>query len=100
VYILKKTTEFDKWLKKLKDRTARAKILFRLQRLESGVLGDVKKVSHGISELRIHHGNGYRVYYKLVEKQIILLLIAGSKSTQKKDIEKAKIIWDNFKSQS
>ena len=94
---MKKTREFDKWLKKLKDGTARAKILFRLQRLESGALGDVKKISHGINELSIHYGNGYRVYYKLVEEHIVLLLIAGSKNTQKKDIEKAKSIWDNYK---
>lgn len=97
VYLIEKTSEFDKWLKKLRGKTARAKILFRLQRVESGNLGDVKTVSHGITEMRIPHGKGYRVYYKIVEKQLILLLIGGNKSSQEKDIEKAKKIWDNYK---
>jgi len=46
--------------------------------------------------MRIPHGKGYRIYYKIVEKQVILLLIGGNKSTQEKDIEKAKKIWDNY----
>jgi putative addiction module killer protein len=96
VYLIEKTIEFDKWLKKLRDKTARAKILFRLQRVELGNLGDIKAVSHGITEMRIPHGKGYRIYYKIVEKQVILLLIGGDKSTQEKDIEKAKEIWDNY----
>lgn len=99
MYLIEKTIEFDKWLKKLRDKTARAKILFRLQRVESGNLGDVKPVSHGIIEMRIPHGKGYRIYYKIIEKQVILLLIGGDKSTQEKDIEKAKKIWDNYQKQ-
>lgn len=100
MYLIEKTIEFDKWLKKLRDKTARAKILFRLQRAESGNLGDVKPVSHGLSEMRIPHGKGYRIYYKIVEKQVILLLIGGDKSTQEKDIEKAKKIWDNYQNRN
>ncbi len=96
MYLIEKTIEFDKWLKKLRDKIAKAKILFRLQRAESGNLGDVKPVSHGLTEMRIPHGKGYRIYYKIVEKQVILLLIGGNKSTQEKDIEKAKKIWDNY----
>ena len=96
MYLIEKTIEFDKWLKKLRDKTARAKILFRLQRVESGNLGDIKSVSHGLTEMRIPHGKGYRIYYKIVEKQVVLLLIGGDKSTQEKDIEKAKKIWDNY----
>ena len=80
----------------MRDKIAKAKILFRLQRAESGNLGDVKPVSHGLTEMRIPHGKGYRLYYKIVEKQVILLLIGGNKSTQEKDIEKAKKIWDNY----
>lgn len=99
MYLIEKTIEFDKWLKKLRDKTARAKILFRLQRVESGNLGDVNPVSHGITEMRIPHGKGYRIYYKIIEKQVILLLIGGDKSTQEKDIEKAKKIWDNYQKQ-
>ena len=86
MYLIEKTIEFDK---KLRDKIAKAKILFRLQRAESGNLGDVKPVSHGLTEMRIPHGKGYRSYYKIVEKQVILLLIGGNKSTQEKDIEKA-----------
>jgi putative addiction module killer protein len=96
VYLIEKTIEFDNWLKKLRDKTARAKILFRLQRVESDNFGDIKSVSHGLSEIRITHGKGYRIYYKIVDKQLILLLIGGDKSTQEKDILKAKKIWDNY----
>ena len=95
MYLIEKTIEFDKWLKKLRDKTAISKILFRLQRVESGNLGDIKSVSHGLTEMRIPHGKGYWIYYKIVEKQMVLLLIGGDKSTQEKDIEKAKKIWDN-----
>ncbi|MFT5580894.1 MAG: putative addiction module killer protein [Psychromonas sp.] len=100
MYLLEKTIEFDKWLRKLKDRKAKAKILFRLQRVESGNLGDFKSVSHGLSELRIPHGKGYRIYYKKVRSQLILLLVGGDKSTQERDIEKAKKIWDEYKNQN
>ena len=96
MYLIEKTIEFDNWLKKLRDKTARAKILFRLQRVESDNFGDIKSVSHGLSEIRITHGKGYRIYYKIVDKQLILLLIGGDKSTQEKDILKAKKIWDNY----
>jgi putative addiction module killer protein len=84
VCFIEKTSEFDKWLRKLKDRKAKAKILFRLQRVESGNLGDYKSFSHGLTELRIPHGKGYRLYFKKVQSQIILLLIGGDKSTLRK----------------
>ena len=88
--IIKKTFEFDLWLKKLKDVTAKAKILFRIQKLESdGHYGDWKSVGEGVLEMRIHYGKGYRLYFKVKEDQIILLLIGGDKSSQEKDIKKA-----------
>ncbi|WP_416865263.1 MAG: type II toxin-antitoxin system RelE/ParE family toxin [Imperialibacter sp.] len=63
MYSVEKTDEFDKWLKKLKDNRAKAKILFRIQRIEEhGNFGDCEPVGQGLSELRIHHGKGYRVY--------------------------------------
>lgn len=96
VFLIEKTTQFDKWLRKLKDRKAIAKILFRLQRVESGNLGDFKTVSYGISELRITHGKGYRIYYKKVQNQVILLLIGGDKSTQSQDIENARKMWEEY----
>ncbi len=83
-----KTTEFDSWLKKLKDKHAKAIILQRVVRLKQGLLGDVK-FFNSIGELRIHYGAGYRVYFVQKGSDFILLLCGGDKSTQKKDIEQA-----------
>ena len=91
---IKKTKEFDRWLRKLKDLRAKAKILFRIQKIESdGHFGDCKAVGEGISEMRINYAKGYRVYFKEKDGKIILLLIGGNKSTQQEDIAKAKEIW-------
>jgi len=98
MYFIEKTTEFDKWLKKLKDFRAKAKILFRLQKIESDAhFGDCKPVGEGISELRINYAKGYRVYFREKGDQIIILLAGGDKSTQQEDIEKAKEIWRRIK---
>lgn len=65
MYFIEKTPEFDKWLKKLKDLRAKAKILFRIQKLETEeYFGDYKPVGYGISELKIDFAKGYRVYFK------------------------------------
>ena len=65
LYFIEKTSEFDKWLHKLKDFRAKAKILFRIQKIETdGYFGDSKSVGNGIKELRINYAKGYRVYYK------------------------------------
>jgi putative addiction module killer protein len=91
MYFIEKTVEFDKWLKKLKDLRAKAKILFRIQRMESDEhFGDCKPVGDGIKELRINYAKGYRVYFKEKNGRIIILLIGGDKSTQQRDIKKAK----------
>lgn len=93
-----KTTEFNKWIIKLKDLRAKAKILFRIQKLETdGHFGDCKPVGDGISEMRINYAKGYRVYYKERDNKILVLLIGGDKSTQQKDIKKAKEIWNRIK---
>ena len=98
MYIIEKTTEFDRWLTKLNDLKAKAKILFRLQKLENDeYFGDCKPVGNGISELKINFGKGYRVYVRKIDGKIIVLLIGGDKSTQPKDIEKAKEIWNKLK---
>ncbi len=98
MYFIEKTTEFDKWLKKLKDLRAKAKILFRIQKLETEEhFGEWKPVGDGISELKINYAKGYRVYFKEKDGKIIVLLIGGDKSTQQKDIEKAKEIGNNLK---
>jgi putative addiction module killer protein len=93
-----KTAEFDKWIRKLKDIRAKAKILFRIQKLETDEhFGDCKTVGDRIRELRINDAKGYRVYFKEKENKIIVLLIGGEKSSQQKDIQKAKEIWNKIK---
>jgi putative addiction module killer protein len=87
---LKTTAEFDEWLASLKDRVGKAKIILRLQRLELGNAGDHAPVGNGVNELRVHSGPGYRVYYKQTGKAIIVILCGGDKSTQDKDIKRAK----------
>jgi len=90
VFELRQTETFAKWRSKLKDELAKAAIALRLARLELGQVGDAKPVGDGISELRIHYGPGYRVYFHRRGKTIIVLLSGGDKSTQAKDIKKAK----------
>ena len=85
------TAEFAKWLKHLKDIDARARINVRIKRISlTGNFGDVKSVGDGVYEMRIDYGPGYRVYYSRRGNEIVLLLIGGDKSTQQKDVEKAK----------
>ncbi|MGE0062644.1 MAG: type II toxin-antitoxin system RelE/ParE family toxin [Xanthobacteraceae bacterium] len=85
---ISKTDDFDGWLRSLKDSRARAKILIRIDRLADGNAGDVAPIGSGASEMRIHYGPGYRVYYKLVGNAATILC-AGDKSTQSADIAKA-----------
>lgn len=80
---------FKRWLKKLKDERGKAKIISRVHQLACGLPGDVKYLGKGVSELRIHSGPGYRVYFHQSGDELVLLLIAGSKSTQSRDITKA-----------
>jgi putative addiction module killer protein len=87
---LKQTETFRKWRLRLKDHRARAIIASRLDRLAQGHVGDVKTIGEGISELRIHYGPGYRVYFRKQGNTIVILLCGGDKSTQTKDIEAAK----------
>lgn len=87
---IKQTETFRKWRTRLKDERARALIASRLDRLAFGHAGDAEPVGQGISELRIHHGPGYRVYFQKRGDTIIVLLCGGDKSTQAKDIKTAK----------
>jgi putative addiction module killer protein len=91
------TDIFDQWLDKLKDGVARAKITARIDRLRGGNFGDVKPVGEGISELRIHYGPGYRIYFTRRGKKIVLVLYGGSKKTQIKDIKLAKKLAQQIK---
>jgi putative addiction module killer protein len=84
------TDEFDQWLSDLADETDRTKIASRVARLRFGNAGDVKPVGEGVSEMRVHYGPGYRVYYKQTNKTIIVMLCGGNKSTQGKDVRRAK----------
>ncbi len=84
---------FIDWLKSLKDRTGRANITNRLNRVVHGNYGDCEPVGDGVYELRIHYGPGYRVYFSEQKDTIILLLLGGSKRTQLRDIKKAKQFW-------
>lgn len=94
MFFIEKTIEFDKWLRKLKDLKAKSKILFRIQKLENDEhFGDCKPVRDGIREIRVNFAKGYRVYFIKKDEKIIILLIGGDKSSQQKDIEKAKEIW-------
>lgn len=96
--MIEKTDEFDKWLRKLKDFRAKAKILFRIQKIENDEhFGGCEPVGNGIRELKIDFAKGYRVYFKESEGKIIVLLIGGDKSTQQKDIEKSKEILKRIK---
>ena len=98
MYVIEKTDEFDKWLRKLKDLRAKAKILFRIQKIETDEhFGDCEPVGDGIRELKINYAKGYRVYIKEFDGKIIILLIGGDKSTQQRDIEKAKEILKRLK---
>lgn len=87
---IRETEAFSIWLRALRDPEARARIAARVRRLAFGNPGDVRPVGEGVSELRIHYGSGYRVYFVQRGAIWILLLCGGSKSTQQRDIEKAK----------
>ena len=87
---LKQTETFRKWRLQLKDDRVRALIASRLDRLSFGHTGDAEPVGQGISELRIHYGPGFRIYYQKRGNTIIVLLCGGDKSSQAKDIKTAK----------
>ena len=90
-----KTAEFNDWLRGLKDTKAKAKVLIRIDRLALGNPGDVQPVGEGISEMRIHYGPGYRVYYKQLGATAVLLF-GGDKDSQVHDIDAAKAIARNL----
>jgi putative addiction module killer protein len=92
MFEVQKTDEFDAWLSGLADQRALAKIASRIERLGLGNPGDVKPVGEGVSEMKVPYGPGYRVYFKQTDKTIVLLLCGGDKSTQQKDIKRAKEI--------
>lgn len=80
---------FGRWLKGLRDRQAQARIAVRIDRVEGGNLGDHRFVGHGVSEMRVHVGKGYRIYYTIRDNTVVILLCGGDKSSQRQDIERA-----------
>ncbi len=88
-YTLETTIQYDKWFKRLKDTLIKIKILARLSRIENGNFGDFKQLSDNLFEFRFFFGSGFRVYYTIKGGKIVLLLVGGNKSSQRKDIDKA-----------
>ena len=87
--IFERSEKFDTWLASLKDKTDRARIIHRIRSAEHGNFGDCEPVGEGVSEMRVHVGPGYRIYYTRRAKVVYLLLIGGDKSSQKRDIKRA-----------
>ncbi len=92
-----KTSAFDAWLRGLRDRRAIARIAARIDRLASGNPGDVKPVGGGLSEMRIDHGPGYRVYFMRRGSIVIVLLCGGDKTMQQRDFEQARALAAEWK---
>lgn len=86
---IRKTKAFAAWIDGLIDVRGRARILVRIERLALGNPGDVRPVGEGVTELRIDYGPGYRVYFKKIGNELVILLAGGDKSTQEKDIKRA-----------
>ncbi|MDR1453432.1 MAG: type II toxin-antitoxin system RelE/ParE family toxin [Candidatus Margulisbacteria bacterium] len=89
---VKTTSIFDEWLLKLKDRQSAGLIVKHIDRMRRGNLGNVKNVGGNLFEKKMHQGAGYRLYFVNKNSQLIIILCGGDKSTQQKDIEKAKQI--------
>ena len=93
---IKRTAAFDHWMLSLKDRAGRTRIIARIRRLGDGNPGDFRSVGSGVLELRVNFGPGYRVYYLQRGDILILLLCGGDKSTQSRDIERAKAMASEY----
>ncbi len=91
MYEIIQSATFSKWLSEIKDQQTRMRILVRLDRAMFGNFGDTEPVGEGLSELRIHYGPGYRLYY-LQRDMRVVMLCGGDKASQQRDIEKAKKI--------
>jgi putative addiction module killer protein len=91
------TCPFNDWLESLRDRQTRARIRARINRVRLGNFGDCKSVGRGVSELRIDHGPGYRVYFGIAGTKLVILLCGGDKSSQSGDIRKAIEYWEDYK---
>lgn len=87
---IQRTADFDRWLGVLRDRKAQARIIARIVSAQHGNFGDCKALGEGVSEMRIDFGPGYRVYFMRRGETVYLLLAGGDKSTQTRDVRRAK----------
>lgn len=92
MFSIRPLPEFTTWIDDLRDKTVRGMIVARIKRLERGLMGDVQSVGDDVSELRIHLGAGWRLYFTQRGTQIIVLLVGGSKRTQNRGIKRAKLL--------
>jgi putative addiction module killer protein len=92
MFSIRPLPEFTRWMDDLRDESVRGVLVARIKRLEHGLMGDVQPVGEGVSELRIHLGAGWRLYFTQRGTHIIVLLVGGSKRTQKRDIKRAKAL--------
>ena len=88
---------YEEWVNSYRNRKTRAIIRERVNRLHLGNFGDYKRLTADLYELRIHYGPGYRVYFGMVDRIIVILLCGGSKKTQRRDIERAKEYWEELR---
>ena len=88
---------YAEWLASLRDARARARVIMQVDRMELSLFGDSEPVGDGLSEVKIHYGPGYRVYYGKEGPDAYVLLCGGDKSTQSKDIKRAKTYWQEHK---
>ena len=87
----------NEWILRLRDKRAQARILLRMQQIRTGNLGDCASVGDGVMELQIHLGAGYRIYFGRSGAELVILLCGGDKSSQSRDIQRAKLFWSNWK---
>lgn len=85
------------WVNSLKDINTQTAVLNRIHRMALGNFGDYKHLESDLFEARIHYGSGYRIYFGFVKEIMVIILHGGTKGSQKQDIKKAKLYWEDFK---
>ena len=96
MYEVAQTKEFERWHRSLRDSRAVARVTTTVERLQMGLIADFKSVGGGVSEIRISYGAGYRLYYTMKGGQLVILLCGGSKSSQKRDIVRARKLKEEY----
>lgn len=91
-YEIRTTNIFDKWLAGIKDKATRARVITRFDHVQNGNFGDHKSIGQNLFELRFFFGGGFRIYFTIQDDRVVFLLCGGDKSSQDKDIKKAKAV--------